>query len=118
MKTKTKTKRQFDNEIQTFLRERGHPRAVRQRSRRGQHVAHRAQHWEGSEIQSLLFDKQWTPSEAKDWATSHGYKATKVHVTDNYIRLRQFPPIKGAEKRTITFGQGIKAIVEQVKGRT
>jgi hypothetical protein len=99
------TKRQLDREINEVLAKR----------RGGRHVAHHGQHWEGSEIQSLLFDKQWTPAEARDWATSHGYKATKVHVTDNYIRLRQFPPIEGTEKRTITLGQGIKAILEQVK---
>jgi hypothetical protein len=81
----------------------------------GKHVAHHAEHWEGSEIQSLLFDKQWTPAEAKRWATEHGYKAGKVDVTDNYIRLRQFTPIDGTEKRTITLGQGIKAILEQIK---
>ena len=100
-----KSKRQLDREIDGFLRG-GNP---------SRHVAHHALHWKGSEIQSLLFDKQWTPSEAKDWATSHGYKATKVHVTDNYIRLRQFKPVPGTEKRTITLGQGIKAIIEQVK---
>jgi hypothetical protein len=83
--------------------------------RPGQHVAHHALHWKGSKIQSLLFDRQWDVGEAKQWARDHGYKAGKVHVTDNYIRLRQRRPLSGAEKRTITFGQGIKAIVEQVR---
>jgi hypothetical protein len=85
----------------------------------GRHVAHHAlmhdPQWHGSKIQSLLFDKQWTVDEAKDWASSHGYHHGKVHVTDNYIRLRQFEPKAGRAKRTITFGQGIKAIVEQEK---
>lgn len=72
-------------------------------------------HWKGSKIQSLLFDKQWTVPEAKQWALDHDYKAGKVHVTDDYIRLRQRRSVQGAEKRTITFGQGIKAIVEQVR---
>ena len=80
--------------------------------RRGRHVALKP--WSGSEVQSLLFDKQWTVAEAKDWAALHGYRHGKVHVTDNYIRLRQFEPGSG-EKRTITFGQGIKAIIEQVR---
>lgn len=85
---------------------------------RGQHVAHRAleRDWKkGSKVQSLLFDKQWTVGEAKDWALSHRFKAGKVHVTDDYIRLRQRRPVSGAEKRTITFGQGIKAVVEEVR---
>ena len=102
-----KTKAQLDREIATVISGGKH------RSR-GKHVAHHSQHWKGSEIQSLLFDKQWTPAEAKHWAAEHGYKATKVHITDDYIRLRQFPPIEGTEKRTITLGQGIKAILEQV----
>jgi hypothetical protein len=99
-----KTGHQLDREIDEVLR-----------GRAGRHVAHHGQHWKGSEIQSLLFDKQWSPEEAQAWARSHGYKATKVHVTDNYIRLRQFAPIAGTEKRTITLGQGIKAILEQTK---
>lgn len=85
----------------------------RRHARRGRHVALKP--WPGSEVQSLLFDKQWTVPEAKDWARDHGYRSGKVHVTDDYIRLRQFEPVSGTEKRTITFGQGIKAVIEQVK---
>jgi hypothetical protein len=103
-----KAKRQLDREIDEFLQGRN-PGPF------GRHVAHHAQHWKGSEIQSLLFDKQWTVPEAKRWAHEHGYKAAKVHVTDAYIRIRQFAPALGTEKRTITLGQGIKAIIEQVK---
>lgn len=86
--------------------------------RRGKHVAHHKisrGEWAGSEVQSLLFDKQWTPAEAKRWAREHGYKTTKVHVTDQYIRLRQFDPVAGRQNRMIEFGQGIKAIVEQTR---
>ena len=86
--------------------------ALAHSKRYGRHVALKP--WAGSEVQSLLFDKQWTVAEAKDWARSHGYTAHKVHETDNYIRLRQFAPGPG-EKRTIKFGQGIKAIIEQVQ---
>jgi hypothetical protein len=99
-----KTGRQLDRDIAEHLG-----------GNAGRHVAHHGLHWKGSEIQSLLFDKQWTVAEAKDWARDHGYKAVKVHVTDDYIRLRQKRPVSGAEKRTIAFGQGIKAIVEQVR---
>jgi hypothetical protein len=105
-----KTAAQLNRDIAGFLG--GNP-GHRTRSSRGRHVALKP--WSGSEVQSLLFDKQWTPAEAKDWARSHGYRASKVHVTDDYIRLRQFEPIEGRAKRTITFGQGIKAIIEEVR---
>lgn len=110
-----KSGRQLDREIAESIAKR------RGDSNPGRHVAHHAlithegQHWKGSKIQSLLFDKEWTPSEAKDWAESHGYRSAKVHVTDNYIRLRQFAPTSGRQKRTITLGQGIKAVIEQVR---
>lgn len=72
--------------------------------------------WKGTEVQSLLFSRpQWTESRAKDWARDHDYHYGKVDVTDNYVRLRQFAPVRGTQKRTITFGDGIKAIIEQVK---
>lgn len=109
-----KTAAQLQREINEALSARS-SRTRHATRRRDRHVAHQAQHWEGSEIQSLLFDKQWTVPEAKQWAHEHGYKSGKVHVTDNYIRLRQFEPAVGTEKRTITLGQGIKAIIEQVK---
>lgn len=105
------TKRQLNREIAEALGRR-HSRRTHS-ERHGRRVELKP--WPGSEVQSLLFDKQWTVAEAKDWARAHGYKASKVHETDNYIRLRQFDPIPGTEKRTITFGQGIKAIIEQVR---
>jgi hypothetical protein len=105
-----KTKRQLDREIAEAL---GGTRRRAHSTRRGRHVALKP--WPGSEVQSLLFDKQWTVPEAKDWARAHGYRSAKVHETDNYIRLRQFEPVAGKEKRTINFGQGIKAIIEEGK---
>ena len=72
--------------------------------------------WLGTEVQALLFSRpRWGPTEAKEWAKEHGYRAAKVHVTDNYVRLRQFDPTRGRQKRTIAFGKGIKAVVEQVR---
>jgi hypothetical protein len=64
-----------------------------------------------SEIQSLLFrrDAGWTVTRAKAWARSHGYKTSKVDVTDDHIRLRQHPP--GGRMRTKQFGRGISAVV-------
>jgi hypothetical protein len=74
------------------------------------------------DVQALLFDRSagWTPSKAKEWAKSHGYKYGKVHVTDQFVRLRQFDPKGFKVKRTIPFGRGIKAVVarEGVSMRT
>jgi hypothetical protein len=109
-----KTTRQLDHEIAEAL---GGSRRRAHSTRKGWHEhGHVAlKPWAGSKVQSLLFDKQWTVHEARQWARDHGYRNGKVHETDNYIRLRQFEPVSGTEKRTITFGQGIKAIVEEVK---
>jgi|GEM_PF-2561954 len=65
------------------------------------------------DVQSLLFSRAdgWTPSKAREWAKSHGYKYGKVHVTDQYVRLRQFDPKGLKVKRTITLGRGIRAVV-------
>jgi hypothetical protein len=72
--------------------------------------------WRGTEVQALLFERpRWTPTAAKAWASSHDFRSGKVHVTDNYVRLRRFDPVRGTQKRTITFGDGIKAVIEQVK---
>jgi len=64
------------------------------------------------DIQALLFSRAdgWTASKAKEWAKSHGYKHGKVHVTDQYVRIRQFDPKGLKVKRTITLGSGIRAV--------
>lgn len=119
--SRTKSAQQLDQEIAAALAGRtlhvdhaerlGHrwkDREHRGRQRRGG--------WVGTEVQALLFDRaQWTPTQAKAWAKKHDYKSGKVRVTDNYVRLRQFDPVPGTQKRTITFGDGIKAVIEQVK---
>jgi hypothetical protein len=65
-------------------------------------------------VQTLLFDrKHWTPGEAKRWAKRHGYRAGKVHSTENYVRLRQEEPLRGGTTRMVTFGDGIKAVVQR-----
>lgn len=63
--------------------------------------------------QSLLFSRTagWTPSKAKAWAKSHGYRYGKVDVTDQYVRIRQSDPKGFKTKRTVTFGKGIRAVV-------
>ena len=71
------------------------------------------------DVQSLLFSRSdgWTESKAKSWAKSHGYKHGKVHVTDQYIRIRQFSPKGSKVERTITFGHGIRAVVAREEGQ-
>lgn len=65
-----------------------------------------------SRVQTLLFSRSsFTPSSAKTWARSHGYKSGKVDVTDKYIRLRQADPGRFSRMRTITFKPGLKAVV-------
>lgn len=66
-----------------------------------------------SRVQSLLLPRsKFSPATAKAWARSHGYRATKVDVTDRYIRLRQAAPGSFARLRTVPFGSGgIKAVV-------
>ena len=69
-------------------------------------------HLTGLAVQSLLFSKdKFTVSSAKKWASKHGYHSSKVDVTDKYIRLRQKPPGKFKDFRTISFSKSIKAIV-------
>jgi hypothetical protein len=65
-------------------------------------------------VQSVLFDRdQWDPEGAVYWLQRHGYRASKLHASDSFLRFRQFDPARsGAHTfRTITFGQGIKAVV-------
>lgn len=68
----------------------------------------------GLEVQSILFDnRKWSPSEALDWARSHGFSASKTHETPSTIRIRIQPPGKFRGFRTIEFGDGdgIRAVV-------
>lgn len=96
----SKTTAQLNRDIASVLKRSGNPEPK----------------WEGSAVQSLLFSRvSWTEAAAKAWAHEHNYRSGKVHVTDDYIRLRQFPPVSGRQKRTIRFGAGIKAIIEQTE---
>ena len=116
---RTKSSSQLDREIAAALSRRStqHSTTLGHRYRDRPHRGRRNPgRWRGTEVQALLFARpQWTPGAAKEWAAAHDYKSGKVHVTDNYVRLRQFDPVRGTQKRTITFGDGIKAVIEQVK---
>ena len=76
---------------------------------------HNPKKWEfSSKIQSLLFPKdEWsTAAAARRWAKQHGFKASKTHITTNYIRIRQRPPSEFTTFRTIELGKsGVKAVI-------
>jgi hypothetical protein len=109
-----KSSAQLDREIAEALSRSSHAEKLG----RGQthHARRNPGRWKGTKVQALLFERpRWTPEKATTWAEEHDLKSEKVHVTDNYVRLRQFAPVRGTQKRTITFGEGIKAVIEQVK---
>jgi len=44
-------------------------------------------------VQSVLMKRQyWSLAHAKEWLKDHNFKFTKVDVTQQYLRLRQFSP--------------------------
>jgi len=76
----------------------------------------RKKRFENAKIQSLIFNKKkFSMSEAKEWASDHGFKAVKVEPTKNTLRIRQFSPNKikkGTECKTIQFGgSGVQGVL-------
>jgi hypothetical protein len=64
-------------------------------------------------VQSLIFDKgAWSTREARAWARAHGFVAPFVDDKPNTLRIRQVDPTGACAYRTVTFGKGIKAVVE------
>jgi len=115
-KSGAKTDHELEQDIALFLVDCGcaHKHELPALDDSSHDTHHVSRRWAGTDVQSLLFERpQWTASAAKKWATSHGYQAKKVHETDRYVRLRQFAPRRGHQKRTIIFGKGIHAVVEQ-----
>ncbi len=69
---------------------------------------------EGTEIQTLIFDKaQFTQPEAIKWADKNGFKSDKVDETADTYRLRQNDPdiFDPDTFSTIVLRDGIKAVV-------
>lgn len=68
-----------------------------------------------SEIQSLIFDRDmFTPAQARRWAVQHEFKATKVDLQPNTIRIRQMSPNRFDSRygfRTIGITDGVQATV-------
>lgn len=66
----------------------------------------------GTHVQTLIFKRSsFTPASARSWARSHGFRATKVDLKPNTIRIRQKDPSHFAILRTIHFGRGVEAVV-------
>ena len=65
-----------------------------------------------STVQSILFDRHsWTPALSSRWLIDHGFKATKIDITENKYRFRQKPPIKGYNYRIKRLPNGIEFII-------
>ena len=70
----------------------------------------------GSEVQTLLFKRSdFTATQAKAWAKSHGFKSSKTDVKPETIRIRQAHPGKFSRMRTIRMAPGVSAVVGWVR---
>ena len=68
----------------------------------------------GMEIQTLLFPRgQFTPRQAISWARSHNFRASKIHATDQYLRVRHRNPndFQPGSFRTIDLDGDVRAVV-------
>jgi hypothetical protein len=67
----------------------------------------------GSEVQTLIFGKDKYPkaSEAKAWASDHGFESGDVEETGESFRLLQRAPDKYARMRTIEMTEGVQAVI-------
>lgn len=64
------------------------------------------------QVQSLLFSRpDWTEASAVAWARKHHYRASKVDITAQYVRIRQASPGSFSRLRTVSFGRGVKAVM-------
>lgn len=75
-----------------------------------------------SSVQSVIFNKRYyTEEQARKWLHSHGFrtnftlaersKTPKPHITENFIRYRQFDPPTGANYITKLIGRGVELII-------
>lgn len=73
-------------------------------------------------IQSLLFNKEVfeNESEAREWASDHGFHSGKVDETEESFRIRQLDPSQFDKTtlRTIEIRRGIQAVIGQLADMT
>jgi hypothetical protein len=66
----------------------------------------------GSKVQTLIFSRDhFTQAQALGWARDHGFRAQKIDVEPNTLRVRQESPTDFERMRTITLRPGVKAVV-------
>lgn len=63
-------------------------------------------------VQSVIFNRDlWNPIKSREWLRKHNFIYDgKLHTTYNYLRFRQFDPIRFKNYRTLDIGKGIKLI--------
>lgn len=63
-------------------------------------------------VQSILFPRNlFTIRSSINWLRKHKFKITKVDITDNFFRFRQFPPKKHYKYFTKRLRNGIELII-------
>ena len=68
----------------------------------------------GTTFQSLSFDKeQWTASEARQWASVNGFRASRTQDEGRTIAIEQHDPRKFRRTtfRTVQLDDGVQAVV-------
>ena len=64
-------------------------------------------------VQSILIPTdRYTLSQSKKWVKDYKFLASKVDVTGQYYRFRQFNPLSSKKYRNKTIGDGIIFILE------
>jgi hypothetical protein len=63
-----------------------------------------------SMIQSIVFKREYGVTKARDWLMKYGFGSSKMDITPNFIRFRQYDPLPleraGYKFRTQRFKHG------------
>lgn len=95
-----------ENDFKKFFKETLSTESIIEKASKGiQFVLGFPKGGEGSEVQSVLFDKDnWTTATAQAWLKSHDFSGTEVDEKENTLRFRQKDPGKYTRFATITPG--------------
>ncbi len=68
-----------------------------------------------SSVQSVIFNKKYyTEEQARRWLHSHSFRTNfkpSPHITENFIRYRQFDPPMGGRYITKIISRGVELII-------